>query len=85
MAFVFSPAQNRPEPEIKTNQHMLLAEGLALNYSFHHKLKNQSSCLGIGLAAGMGMRLPVVNTSYQMAFDDGVGTETFDAFRFTYA
>jgi len=58
------------------NMHLVLVEGLAINYSFYHKLQSGASMLGFGVTAGMGLRFPLVNSTFRIDFQDGTTGKT---------
>lgn len=80
----FLNAQTKPKQPTPKASHFILAEPLAINYTFHHQFLNDRTRLGFGVSAGFGIRFPIINTNFTMNFEDGEGTYSLAAFQDTY-
>ncbi len=80
----FLNAQTKPKQPTSKASHFILAEPLAVNYTFHHQFLNDRTRLGFGLTAGFGLRFPLINSTFKMNFDGVEGIYSLDTFQDIY-
>jgi len=77
-------AQDKPKQPTSKASHFIFAEVLVVNYTFHQQFLNDRTRLGFGVAAGFGLRIPLINNTFNMNFETDEGTYSLAAFQDIY-